>query len=320
MNSAQLAKLCYVTPRTENDPEEIQRLLDKRRVKEIGLYIKEETSLLPNAIVIALSEVVRIVETDSDNEVFIEFPDKTGKFAYILDGQHRIAGFEYADGKQFDLPVVALHNPDLSTRGRVFADINSKQVKVTDSQLLSLYYQIRELPKDDTEIMDIIKSLNDDMDSPLRGKIQMMPSEKSRWIKNVAMMKYLKPIVVQGGPLCRKKTTEKVKILKEYFGAISQVWDTAWDSPKTHTLCKSMGFDIMLGIFDNIKQQVDLKHGQLYVKDNFFKILINLKNYTLKMPGGGEIELNWEKGALATVSNAPGIKMVKILLKEALHS
>jgi len=36
MNSAQLKKICYVTPRSQDDPVEIQRILSPQRAKEIG--------------------------------------------------------------------------------------------------------------------------------------------------------------------------------------------------------------------------------------------------------------------------------------------
>jgi hypothetical protein len=45
MNSTLLGKICYVTPRSHDDPEEIQRLLNEKRAQEIGQYIQEETSL-----------------------------------------------------------------------------------------------------------------------------------------------------------------------------------------------------------------------------------------------------------------------------------
>ena len=52
MNSAQLREICYVTPRSHNDPTEIQRIVKPDRAKEIGEYIQLANSLLPNALVV----------------------------------------------------------------------------------------------------------------------------------------------------------------------------------------------------------------------------------------------------------------------------
>jgi len=69
------------------------------------------------------------------------------------------------DGIEFDLPVVAIYNADDTLRGKIFADINSKQERVSDMHLLSLYYQIKELPADDSSVMDVLNQLNTDTDS-----------------------------------------------------------------------------------------------------------------------------------------------------------
>lgn len=52
MNSSLLKKITYVTPRSEEHPDELQRVYKEARAKEIGAWIREENSLLPNAIVV----------------------------------------------------------------------------------------------------------------------------------------------------------------------------------------------------------------------------------------------------------------------------
>jgi DGQHR domain-containing protein len=148
-----------VTPRSHDDLDEIQRILDKKRAKEIGEYIKEANSLLPNSIVVSLTAEVFIQSSGMDGIKVIRFPNDEGKYAYILDGQHRLEGFKHSDGIEFDLPVVAIYNADDTLRGKIFADINSKQERVSDMHLLSLYYQIKELPADDSSVMDVLNQV-----------------------------------------------------------------------------------------------------------------------------------------------------------------
>jgi len=79
-----------------------------------------------------LTSEVEVYPSGTDGIRIIRFPDEGGKFAYILDGQHRLAGFKYSDGVAFDLPVIAIHNADDALRGKIFADINSKQERVSN--------------------------------------------------------------------------------------------------------------------------------------------------------------------------------------------
>src|SRR6516225_6405766 len=108
MNSKMLREVSYVVPRSKDAPEEIQRALDGSRVKDIGEFIKQPLSVLPNSVVINLLDTVKIERTADPKEVTIVFPQETksdlAKSAYILDGQHRIEGFTHAGGVEFDLP------------------------------------------------------------------------------------------------------------------------------------------------------------------------------------------------------------------------
>src|ERR1700694_5289147 len=74
MNTARLRRICYVTPRSHDDPEEIQRILNKKRAKEIGEYIKEANSLLPNSIVVSLTAEVSIQSSGMDGIKVLRFP------------------------------------------------------------------------------------------------------------------------------------------------------------------------------------------------------------------------------------------------------
>jgi hypothetical protein len=79
--------------------------------------------------------------------------------------------------------VVALHDANIDIRGKIFADINSKQEKVSDEHILSLYYQIRDLPKDEAAIVDVVMKLYDE--GPLAGKVKIREDQKNYWVKNV---------------------------------------------------------------------------------------------------------------------------------------
>lgn len=60
MNTGRLKQICYVTPRSHDDPDEIQRILSPARARQIGEYIKQTNSLLPNSLVVSLTSEVTV--------------------------------------------------------------------------------------------------------------------------------------------------------------------------------------------------------------------------------------------------------------------
>jgi len=319
MSSERLWRICYVTPRGPDNPEEIQRILDKGRAQQIGEYIKQANSLLPNAIVVSLVADVQVRDAGISGFKSLQFPADEGKFAYILDGQHRLAGFEYSGGINFELPVVALHNADDSLRGKIFADINSKQVRVTNVHLLSLYYQIRDLPTDEASVMDVINRLNTDPDSPLKGKVRMMDADRGCWIKNAAIKKWLSPHLTSGGTLGTRTVAEQAEIVKAYLTAVSKLWPEAWGDVRKFNLSRPIGLEIILTVFPEALHRCDLNCGRQYTAKNFESQLEPLRRATIDLPGGGEFTLDWQRGTMGTLSGKPGKRLVVRQLKDILN-
>ena len=303
MSSALLRRICYVTPRSHDDPDEVQRIVDPRRAKEIGEYIQQANSLLPNAIVVSLTDQVLVEQTGNPSVKVLQFPDDSGKFAYILDGQHRVEGFKNSGGVEFDLPVVAIYKADDALRGKIFADINSKQVRVSDVHLLSLYYQIKELPIDETPVLDVIVRLNTDPDSPLRGRIKMLDGDRDTWVKNTAMKLWLSPHLTSGGVLAAKSVAEKAQIMKDFFRAVAELWPDAWGKLNKYNLSRPLGFEIMSNIFPAVKHRVDLNKGRQYTTDNFVSQMQPLLNAKLELPGLGALDIDWLRGSMVILAN-----------------
>lgn len=320
IGSEALARLAYVTPRSQDDPDEIQRLVNTPRAREIGRYIQEDLSLFPNALVVSLDDHVQIQETGEPSEVTIVFPDDGAKSAYILDGQHRLEGFKYSSGVQFDLPVVALHRAADTLRGKIFADINSKQVKVSDVHLLDLYYGLGALSADDDATVKVVKLLGEDADSPLHGKIKFLDDQKGAWIKNTAAVKWLGVHTKPGGALSTKTPAEQATILKEYFAGIRDTWPAAWGNTKEYALSKPFGLEIVAGMFRAVKHRVDLNAGRQYTREHFRDQLAVLKTAELKPFAGFSIPLTWESGPLGPLSNAAGRSLIIKQLVDTLQA
>ncbi|HMU13434.1 MAG TPA: DGQHR domain-containing protein [Flavobacteriales bacterium] len=318
INSALLSRISFVTPRTEENPDELQRVVNIARAKEIGNWLKDENSLLPNAIVVDLKENVEIEETGVEGQVTISFPNpeetEDHKVAYVLDGQHRLKGFDHADGLEFDLAVVAVHNVSESVRAKLFIDINSKQVKVDERLLLDLMADTRILANDDERVYEVIKGLNDEPGSPLHQKVQFLPEQKHRWMKNTTMLALLKPHIGNGGILYGKTTAQLIEIFTAYFKAYVMVFPEAWTDQKKYILTKNMGFEIMCGIFREIKYRCDLYEGKQLNRDSFMKqiSLLEGREVTLKLKDKSTINipLNWSSNSMGQFSSKQWIREI----------
>lgn len=318
MSSAQLKRICYVTPRSQNNPEEIQRIINIARAKLIGEYVKQAHSLLPNSLVVSLTEDVKVTPSGTPGTKVVSFPDHEGKFAYILDGQHRLEGFKHSDGIEFDLPVVALYNADERLRAKVFADINSKQEKVSDVQLLALYYQIKGLSQDATAVMDVITALNTDADSPMKGKVKTFDDAKGTWVKNSSLKQWLSPLLTSGGVLYGRTVAEQTEIIKAYLRAVARLWPGAWGNFKEFNLCRPTGFEIIFAMFEYAKRRCDLNCGKQYTVDNFLDQMQPVQDMQINIPGLGQAELDWQRGKMALMSNRATRELIANQLRDCL--
>lgn len=310
-NSELLGKITYVTPRSKDNPDELQRVYIEARAKDIGAWLQEETSLLPNSIVVDFKDEVKIEPTSDEDVVTISFPDPDdvpdGKIAYILDGQHRVKGFDYSGSVKFDLAVVAVHNLSASVRGKVFIDINSKQVKVNEQLLLDLKAELKHLTQDDGRVYEVIQGLNEHPQSPLRDKIQFLPEERNKSVKNTNLFKHLKPHIANGGTLFRKTTAEQTEILAAYFASFREVFADAWDDSKNYILSRNQGIELMCAVFREIKHLCDLHEGGGYSKQSFKNQVSVLKGKSLEMRMKDKppmvIPVDWSVDTFGKMSN-----------------
>lgn len=131
----------------------IQRPLSESRKKSIEKYIKGPEATFPNSVIISINE--NNVDWDEDNKkLIIKYKDESQKkkIAKILDGQHRVSGFNeknltFIDDDDnetsFGLLVTIFVEADLSTQANIFATVNLAQTKVNRS----LVYDLESLAK-----------------------------------------------------------------------------------------------------------------------------------------------------------------------------
>lgn len=105
----------------------IQRELDPERVKNIKKYIATSDASFPNSIILNLASE-HIIEEGEDYIVI----EKNDKVFSIIDGQHRLSGFEN-NKVFFEVIVTIFIDLDDEKQAVLFKTINSEQKKVNPS-------------------------------------------------------------------------------------------------------------------------------------------------------------------------------------------
>ncbi|HDR7391541.1 DGQHR domain-containing protein [Bacillus toyonensis] len=145
----------------------IQRELNKERVKEIKRYLKTIDASFPNTIILNLDSqyIIDIKQTSLtvalDNSAFT-----------IIDGQHRLAGFEDNYVGNFELIITLFIDLDIEQQALLFTTINSEQRRVDPSYKydLEVYSSVKTPRK---VVREIAIAFNLDKESPWYEKIKI---------------------------------------------------------------------------------------------------------------------------------------------------
>ncbi|WP_226421864.1 DGQHR domain-containing protein [Vibrio sp. E14] len=184
MNAEDLVSISYRDVREMKREVEdylgIQRELKTKRVEEIKEYITSLDSTFPNSIIISIKDKY---VTYKDGKMILSFDTfEKNRVAKVLDGQHRLAGFQEdnmlftdVDGleKPFQLIVTIFVGRDISTQAKVFAMVNQNQTKVNPS----LVYDLESLATSrspDKTAHQIAVMLNKDKSGPFYRRIKRL--------------------------------------------------------------------------------------------------------------------------------------------------
>jgi DGQHR domain-containing protein len=174
MNSSDITRITDVDVRDEQtNPTGYQRYRDEARCRRIAEFINEPTSALPGSILLNLRGSATFVSNSEENtHGMLLIPNIKGT-AWIVDGQHRMGGFEYTE-REFMLPVVLFENLPRRQEMINFSIINDTQEGINTSLTLSLLGELRESIEDwKIQAHDIAYQLNRDPDSPWFERINM---------------------------------------------------------------------------------------------------------------------------------------------------
>ena len=190
-----------------------QRPLSEPRLKAIANFIMSEEMSFPTSILIAanIDKEGRIIEdiesrwsvnaTEYKDIYNLIVPEHIS--ALIIDGQHRLNAFHYADKSCNDIELVCSIFLDLPNpyQAYLFATINGNQKRVDKSLALELFgFDVENEPQDtwSPEKLSVFltRKLNFNKKSPLYQRIKLAPLfseldglvDKNKWLLSTAAM------------------------------------------------------------------------------------------------------------------------------------
>jgi DGQHR domain-containing protein len=320
-----------------------QRILNEGRARRLAEYLLdgqiEGDAFLPTSIFLATSKDIPF--DDTNNTITFDVA-QVGPFN-VVDGQHRIAGLVKAaernpDLLQFEIPVnIAVGLDDVSQMCH-FLIVNTTQRsvdKAVEQQIvarLTAMIDLEEMPTiprwirrqvekgEDARALVVTTYLNNDANSPWRGKIKMANQEDASGttISQKSFVNSLKKYIFSSNnPLSNPNwDTKRPQILANYWKAVIELLVDP-ESPKPSVIFKTTGVDL----FHIVSATVFLHLANLkdFKKETTKEILTRGFSHLT----GDNIAMSdpewWQSGSVASGLNTAAVRKIATALNHAIN-
>lgn len=270
-----LSKGFYTVDKLEPRKREgYQRILNQRRARRLSKHLVEAKpkgyAHLPTTVFLATDGSVRF---DRDTQTLEFDTDMVCPFS-VVDGQHRIEGLRLAvendeELADFHLPVTIAAELDDTNQMYHFFIVNTTQEPVdkslrqqitrrfTDMQGVDdMPYTPHWIEKEvsqgkDANALRMLEFLNEDVDSPLYGRIQMANDPIGRnKIRQAGIVTILRSeVFTASNPLAIQESNpeRQARIMLNYFRAVDDLFVDGRDRDRT-VVYKSNGIYFFLGV------------------------------------------------------------------------
>ena len=216
-----------------------QRPMIRKKIRELIQYYldcQEAQNLpaIPGAVIMITEKRFDFLPIGkSPNLGMLQIPEEPGLLR-CLDGQHRLLALSAQVGKdlEIDVPAIVFDTLDPRQTVELFVTINAKHTRLNPSHLISLAG--RRLYTDPHQALahDIIRRLNEDEDSPLRGEVKILGVGKGR-VSQASLADEMGDLFSSiekiGGPNRLKEFEQNGnRFFLNYFKAIQTLFPKAW--------------------------------------------------------------------------------------------
>src|SRR5579862_8135275 len=224
--------------------EAYQRPIIRKKIGELVEYYSQcaETGNLPaipGAVLLVADRRLEFTPTSSHRVLgVLEIPSEEGALR-ALDGQHRLLALHQlitaGQAEDVQVPAVVFDTLTPDQVVELFVTINSKHTKLNPSHLISL--SGRRLYRDENlaAAHDVIRALNEDEHSPLKGQIKVLGVGKGT-VTQASLADEIRDVfaaMAAAGPRTSKEFRENAKrFFLNYFKALEKVFPKAFSSRK----------------------------------------------------------------------------------------
>ena len=254
-------------------PDGYQRALSMARARAFGRFI-DSGGLSPSSILLNL----RDGEVTEHPEGTLNLPE--GVTVWIVDGQHRIEGLRFAVQRDpalndLEFPVVIMNQRSSYEEAKQFVIINKTQKGVrTDLAERFLMQAIKQEGRDKllairdagalrgilkdiewvTKAIEIADILNGDKKHPWYGRIRLPNEPKNgTTVAQKSFTDSLEPVLKDS--FFQGKNVQPIALaLENYWDAIYELCEAAFESPKEYVIQKTTGVFVLHKIFPRISE------------------------------------------------------------------
>lgn len=278
----------------------IQRAISDERVREIRQYLHTADASFPNSIILSL-DPQRLIEGPDRIEVQgkdvglvrLVISQNQDTFS-VIDGQHRLKGFDDESANEFQLIVAIFIGLDEEDKAYLFSTINSKQTKVNKSLVYDLF-DVAERRSPQRSAHDIAKLLNSDPKSPFYRRIKLLgtnPKFENEVLYRASLSQGTfverllalitkdaaidRDVIRRGGVLDPAPKDSKLvfrpmwiedrdqvmlKVLMNYFSAVAEAFHREWNDGDC-PLARTIGFGALMSLLSDLVPE-GLRQGDL---------------------------------------------------------
>ncbi len=261
----------------------IQRPLNKKRIEEIKKYVKTWDATFPNSIILAVRPDYYFIESEST--MYIK---RDSHSTNIIDGQHRLAGFDSESGNDFQLIVALFPELELEEQAYIFSVVNTKMTRINPSLSQDLY-AFATLDTPEKLAHNIARDFNRDIANPWYDKIKMLGHRDAGSSAVLSQSTFTREIIayiynpkrayeirdflhrttnnrstlstfyseneaerfIFWKPYVDGKDKYIYSVLKNYFAAVKEVYSQEWDDAH-QILTKTTGYSALMHVLVNV--------------------------------------------------------------------
>src|SRR5262252_3897244 len=221
-----------------------QRPIIKKKIDELVTYYLQQADAgslpaIPGSVLLVSEKRLEFAPSGGRADAgSLKLPEESG-ILRALDGQHRLLALheiaEKHNLRDFQVPAVVFDNLTADQIVELFVTINSKHTKLNPSHLISLAG--RRLYRDDNlaAAHDVIRALNEDDHSPLRGQIKVLGIGRGS-VTQASLADELRDVFTSidaaGGRIAREFRENAKRFFLNYFKAAARAFPAAFAGRK----------------------------------------------------------------------------------------